>query len=73
MKQVIEMNKQELRDRLSAIHKKVREDPEIIERKCKQAKRLGTLSQEQLNIIICPPQLHTSTPLQRSDETGDKK
>lgn len=46
------MDDQELRDRLSAIHKKVREDPEIIERKRKLAKELGTLSQEQLDRVV---------------------
>ncbi len=46
------MRDQELRDRISAIHKKVREDPEIIKRKRKRAKKLGTLSQEQLDRIL---------------------
>jgi len=46
-----------LRERISIIHKKVREDPEIIERKRKRAKKLSTLSQEQLD-----KRLRGSTP-----------
>lgn len=46
------MKNQNLRDRISAIHKKVREDPEIIERKRKLANELSTLSQEELDKTI---------------------
>jgi len=43
---------QELRDRISAIHRKVREDPEIIKRKWKRARKLSRITSEMLHRIL---------------------